>query len=453
MPLIPFPNGFEASEGLPHTRRSLVNCFNTGNGQIISRPGITSLNTTGKVARGQFVWNDNLYQVVSGDLIKITDTETGAFSFIDSIAGSNPVVTAIGFNHAVILVPGGTIYTLDASDVLAVISGNSNFVPCDAVAHINGRFVYIPTSGDPAFFSDVGAAGTVQVLSFFDAEELPDKNSTVFNLNNTLYIGGTDSIELFRDTGASPNPFGRVTGARISYGYIGGLLEYGDTFIFLGREKDQNFGVYALSQGSAVKISNEAIDVVLATYLQSELADAFGARFKWRGYDIAVLALARDTFGFRNGNWFVLDTINNGTPTLWGGGFITQFEGTYYTASGVNIGKLAAVNTDYGDPVRRVIDIGFEQEYNDFFTCQSLGLDASQGHKSGAGTIGLFTSRDNVLYGPGIYRDVGEIGEYDKHLEWNEMGGLGTFDGFMGIRLKTLQDVDFATEKMFANFR
>ena len=62
-------------------------------------------------------------------------------------------------------------------------------------------------------------------------------------------------------------------------------------------------------------------------------------------------------------------------------------------------------------------------------------------------------SRDNVLYGPGVYRDVGAIGEYDKHLEWNEMGGLGTYNGFMGMRIITTQDVDFAAEKLFAHFR
>ena len=237
MPLIPFPIGLEESENLPHTRRSLTNCFNNGAGRIIPRPGITELNAdTTRVARGTFVWNDSLYQVASTDLIKITNTTTGAFSVIGTIeASDDPIATAIGFNTAVIVVPGGKIYTLDKSDVLVTISGNSNFVPCVAVAHINGRFVFIPSDGDPAFFSDVGAAGTVQVLSFFDAEELPDLNNNVFNFDNTLYICGTDSIELFRDTGASPNPFGRIEGARISNGYIGGLIEYNDTFLFLGR--------------------------------------------------------------------------------------------------------------------------------------------------------------------------------------------------------------------------
>jgi len=452
---VPFPTGFDGVENVPRTRRSLRNCFNNLDGKIISRPGITQLNTTGGVARAQFVWNGALYQVVSEELIKITDTLTGAFSVIGTVSGTEPIETAIGFNDAVIVVKGssGAIYTLDASDTLTDISGNANFVACQDVAHIDGRFVYIPFDGDPAFFSDVGAAGTVQVLSFFDAEELPDKNNSVFNFKNTLYIGGTDSFELFRDTGASPNPFQRITGARIPNGYIGGLIEYNETFLFLGREKDQDFGVYAIGQGLAPKISNEAIDLVLTTYDQDELANAVGGRLKWRGYDIATITLSRDSFGFYAGNWFVLDTVFDGVSKPWGGGFITQFDGKYYTAFKDKIGVFAHVNTDYGESITRIIDTGFEQEDNGFFACQSIDLGISQGFSGTGGSVALFLSHDNVTYGQPLFRDLGALGEYNDHLTWNEAGGMGAYDGFMGIRIYTTEDVDFSSDHLTANFR
>ena len=471
MPVIPFPSGIEGSERLPHTRRSLTNCFNNGNGQIISRPGIEQLNTTGKVARGQFVWNGSLYQVVSQTLIKVTPD--GAFTDIGPISGNANVVTAIGFNTAVILVPGGDIFTLDNSDTITLISGNANFVPSDSVTHIDGRFVYIPTDGDPAFFSDVGAAGTVQPASFFDAEELPDKNEVTFNLNNTLYIGGTDSFELFRDTGASPNPFQRLTGARISAGYIGGLVEANQTYFFIGRLKDQGFGIFTIGQGRAPKLSNETIDLILSGYSESELATSVVNRFIWRGYDIVTFTLKRHSFGFFGGEWFFLDTRIDSKPDVWRGGFITQLGGEYFTASQDSIGKLVRGNKDYGNPVSKIIDFGFEQEDGDYFTCQELGLNISQGYTrgvSGGGfssgfssgfkitktidrTVGLFMSRDNVTYGNGIYRDIGKIGEYDQILEWNIPGGLGSYHGFMGFRVYTTQDIDFATDKANASFR
>lgn len=454
MPPIAFPEGLTGVENLPRTRRSLTNCFNNLEEKIISRPGIEQITTTGRVARGQFVWNGSLYQVVSNSLIKITDVETGAFITIGAIAGSAVIDTAIGFNDAVIVVKGDAIYTLSKLDVLTIISGNPNFEPCNFVTHINGRFVYIPTSGDVAFFSDVGAAGTVQATSFFDAEELPDKNSTDFNFKNTLYIGGTDSFELFRDTGASPNPFRRVPGARILNGFIGGLLEYNETFLFIGREKDQGPGIYGIGSGRAPKISNEAIDLILSTYTEKELALALGARFKWRGYDIATFTLKRDSFGFFGQKWFLLDTIDaNGDPQTWGGGFINQFEGVYFTAFEDKIGKLALVNTDYGNKITRTIDTAFEQEDNDFFSGQSLEMGISQGFNSGPGTVSIALSRNNVEYGPPVFRDLGVLGQYTSHLAWNEAGGLGMFDGFMGLRIRTTQDVAFSTGHLVINLR
>lgn len=453
MARIDFPAGLEGVEKLPRTRRELRNCFNNGSGKIIGRPGINQLATTGKVARGGFTWNDSLYHVASQSLLKITNTDTGANSDIGTIAGPQTVETDVGFNHAVIVVKGGAIYTLDSSDTLTDISGNSNFVACNDVTHIDGRFVYIPSNGDPAFFSDVGAAGTVQAASFFDAEELPDKNKASFAFKNTLHIAGTDSIERFRNTGASPNPFTRVQGARIDTGYIGGLLEYNETWLFIGREKGQDFGIYSIAQGRAPKISNEAIDLILSTYTQDELAEAISGRIKWRGYDLATFTLRRDSFGFYGGNWFRLDTIFSGVSRPWGGGFITQHKGEYFTAYQDRIGKFADVNTDYGERITRVVDLGVEDPDNEEMSFQSLDLGVSQGYNASNGSVALYLSRDNVTYGPPLYRNTGEIGEYDKVLTWNYPGGLGTYNGFMGIRLYTTEDIGFSADHLILNPR
>jgi len=453
MARIPMPRGLEGSENLPRTRRSLLNCFNNGQDQVITRPGISQLNTTGKTARGQFEWNGSLYQVVSTDLIKITNKTTGTFTVIGTIARTAVVEWAVGFNDAVIVVKGGALYTLSKTDVLTDISGNANFVPCVDVTHINGRFIYVPSNGDPAFFSDVGAAGTVQPLSFFDAEELPDLNNGCFNFSNTLYITGTDSIELFRDTGASPNPFQRVSGSRILNGFIGGLLEYNNAFLFIGREKGQDFGIYAVSQGVAPKISNAAIDLILSTYTITELSQTIPGRIKWRGYDIATFTLARNSFAFFGGNWFLLDTVFNGISSPWGAGFITQFEGEYFTAFEDKIGKFINGNTDYGNRITRIIDLGFEQENNERFSCQSIELGISQGFNSADGSVALLMSRDNVTYGPPVYRNLGDLGQYDKRLIWDFGGGLGNYQGFMGVRVYTTEDVHFSSDSLVANIR
>lgn len=68
-------------------------------------------------------------------------------------------------------------------------------------------------------------------------------------------------------------------------------------------------------------------------------------------------------------------------------------------------------------------------------------------------SVGLSVSKNGVEFSTPIFRDLGDTGEYTDHLEWNYPGGIGTFNGFMGLRIYTTQDVEFATNLLVANFR
>ena len=448
MPRLPFPTGYEGSVKLPRTWTSLVNCWSNGKGQLIGRPGIFELNTADDSARGAFEWNGSPYQVFGTSLIKITNTTTGAFSTIGTIAGAQVIETAVGFTEAVIVARGGNIYTLDKSDVLTDISGNANIKPSVDVTAINQKFVYIPADGSPAFFSDVGDAGSVQVLSFFDAEELPDKNVASFNLGNTLYILGEQSIELFSDTGESPNPFQRIPRSRINVGFIGGMLDYGDSCTFIGRETNHDRGIYQVAGGRAQKISNERLDGLLSDYTIADLGNATPARYQWDGFDVLSWTLKNDSFGFVDGKWHILQSLENNEPKPWGGGYIMQCQGEYFTAFGQKIGKLQEINTDYGENIPRIIDMGFEDPEADWFACQRAELGISQGFNGSDASVAVFMSRDNVTYGQPVYRNMANIGQYGFKLIWDYPGGLGRYQGFMGLRLYTTENLHFAADHL-----
>lgn len=683
---IQFPNGFEGVKDLPKTKKILTNCFRNDRGDLLTIPGINELNTTGNVARGQFKWNGALYQVVSTSLIKITDVNTGAFTTIGTIVGSNNIQTAIGFVDAVIVVIGGAIYTLGKDDstvsissvgsaaggiarfnhsglgpnatstvtitgfsanpsynvesinvssisfaisstnitsvndsvanpgtasfvhagtspqlgqevtisgfttvipaipstsisgvsnnggiavfthagsspslgqqvtisgfavntdynvtgtvtlttattfevstiafgadeaggsyigiaadntaynttdtvtartvttfeissivfgtdeatgsyvgqesftissilfgtdetsgffavILTNILSNANFRTCVSVTHKDNRFIYCPADGSPVFFSDVGKAGVVQVESFFDAEQLPDKNNQVWTLKNILYIAGTDSIEQFQNRGTSPVPFVRSNAGAIDTGFIGGRLEYKNTFLFVGRDKNQDFGIYSIGSGIAPKISNKAIDTILATYTPDELTEAVASRLKWEGDDIATFTFRRDSFGFFNGEWFILERLIDGDSIPWGGGFITEFDGAYFTAFEDKIGKFIDLNTQYGERMTRLIQFGVRQPDGQWFTVQSLSLGISQGFNDieTSSGVAIQVSRDNVLFSEPFYRDVSQIGKYADKLEWNYPGGMGVYQGFMAVRIFTTEDVKFSSDHL-----
>ena len=99
-----------------------------------------------------------------------------------------------------------------------------------------------------------------------------------------------------------------------------------------------------------------------------------------------------------------------------------------------------------------MIDFAFEKEDNEYFSAQSIELGISQGYNAAVGSVALQLSRNNVEYGPFMYRDLGAIGEYAKKLEWNYAGGLGTYDGFMGGRIFTTEDVEFNCDFLEVEF-
>ncbi|MFQ5444504.1 MAG: hypothetical protein ACE5EK_07800, partial [Nitrospinales bacterium] len=193
------------------------------------------------------------------------------------------------------------------------------------------------------------------------------------------------------------------------------------------------------------------MDKLLDAHTNADLADAIPGRIIWRGHDIATWTLRADSFGFYNGNWFILDTVFSGISRPWGAGYITEFGGEYFTAYNDKIGKFQKINTDYGERITRRIVGGAQQGDGEYFTVQSMELGLSQGFNSASGSVALRMSRNGVQYGPYIYINLGAIGDYAKKLRWNPPGGLGNYEGFFGYEIYTTEDIDFSADQILAD--
>lgn len=444
------PKGLEGIDKLPETNKLLQNLFHTHdeNNSIISRPGITGLSEPGGLCRGGFEWNGALYYIYSQQLRKITNVTTGTSINIGTIDGSDRVFSAAGAVTIAIVAKGTASYTLDKSDTLVDTSANPNFVPFVSVTAINGRAIYVPLVGDRTVFSDVGDFATIGALSLFDAEVRPDETEFCFTLDNYLYLMGIDSIERFKNVTDPAITFQRVGNAE-DYGYIGGFLEAEGAVIFIGRKRNQSPGIFVMDSNQVIKISNPPIDKILTTYTNQELTETIPGRINWLGFDIATFTLRRDSFLFFQGDWSLLDTVINEESKPWSGGFIVEFDNRYYSGFEGNLGFFDDVNFDYGDRITRIIETSLSQENMEYMTGASLELGVSQGFNDGERqSVGLQTSEDGVLYGPIVYEDLGLKGHYADKLVWEPPGGLGTYEGFMGIRLITRENVVFNADHL-----
>lgn len=455
MPELSLPLGLEGTDKLPRTNTELRNMLNNGNGLNISRPGVLDIKTVGGVARGGFEWNGNLYYVYSQELRKITNRETGDFIVNSTlIEGPEEIDSAIGVNTAVIVVKGrAATYTLDKSDVLTNVSGNPNFVAFSSVTHLNNRFIYVAADGSIVKFSDVGAGGTINSLSFFGAEETPDINKVVWVLKNYLYIGGTDSIQRFKDTGAFPVPFVSVGGS-FDIGFIGGLVEADQSVIFVGRKRGQSPGIFEVGSRQAIKISNEAVDLILTTYTELELSQTIPGRINWlNSYDFETLELRRDSLLFFEGRWSRTDTVIDNISRPWLGGYIVEIDNQYFSGSDDKFGKFTDINFDFGNRITRIQKGTISHPDRTNFSIASLELGVSQGFNDGeAQSVGLRTSDNGILFGPTVYRELGLTGQYDQKLIWNDPGGLGNYEGFMAYELVTTGNLTFNSDYLVVEF-
>ena len=451
MPQIPLPKGIAGDRDIPELTESLVNLFNPGDNTILKTPGIASFATGTGVCRGAEDFQDEHYQVSGSNLIRVRSNGTRAV--IGTIEGTADCVMAKSFIALVIVVKGGKGYVYSTSNGLVEIT-DPDYKPSNDVDSINQRFVFVPSDGGPLFYTDVNDPNDIPALNFFDAEFLPDRNIGTINLRNDLYVGGVNSFEVFRDTGDADAPFVRVGNAAIETGYVGGKAFYKDTFVFLGKDRGGSFAFHAMGSGDAPKISDPAIDEILNfDYTQEELLLVTSQRFTWSGVDMVAFRLARHSLLFYGSGWSYIQTgideLDQVQP--WDVNHLAFSYGRYITGSATSnsVGRLEDITTEFGERIERQIDTFIKSERNSYFVIDNLFLGAITGTKLVEGTIGLQISKDSLTYGPQVFRPLGKIGKYQQQVVW--YGGLGVFESFCGIRIRTTADVNFSLDGLLFN--
>lgn len=462
MPSVPLPTGFQSIEEFPRFKESLVNMMNIGTNKVMQRAGVVGTGNAVGACRGQIKFQDELYQVSGTKLVKIAQDGTILQNISDDFAidvsGTAECIMSVGFTFLVIVVRGDRAYAWNNTTFVEI---TSNYVPAIDVTYINGRWVFIPADGSPAFFSDALDPTTIGATSFFDAETQPDKNTGIVNLKERLYILGEETIEVFRDTGTGTIPYQRIDGAAIWSGLLAGRTFYGNTFLILGKNKDNNFGIFAIGSGEATRISNSAVDELLnEEYTVEELETCIAQRLQWKGQDIAVFRLPRHTLNFNGIGWWFSSSIATFAETqvsgnlfkTWRVNYITHCYGEYYVGDVAtdDIGILTDASTDYGDDIESGFDTFVRAERGSYFTVKSLELDGLAGQTTPERTIGLSVSGDGLTYGDFFYIGMGDTGEYQRRIEWEFPGGLGYYENFMGIRIRTTAPVDIAGEGLNA---
>ncbi len=168
-------------------------------------------------AYGMQVMGDNLYVVIGLTLFKIdsslTSTELGTL-------GTTPgrvMMTENGV-QVTILTESGTSYYYNAdTDTFAQIT-DGDYQLASSVTTLDGYTIFSKQNSGEFFISALRDTTTYSALDRATAEALSDNIVRVAVYNRQLYIFGTNSIEVWYNTGNVTFPFQRVDGVLVQRG-------------------------------------------------------------------------------------------------------------------------------------------------------------------------------------------------------------------------------------------
>jgi len=219
------------------------------------------------------------YQVTSGYVATLKGTVTG----------SGPVSMADNGTQLFIACnPDGFIYNYN-TDVFQQIT-DPDFYGAVNVGYLDGYFVYNQPNSQTVWITSLLDGLSVDPLDFASAEGSPDGLVSLIVDHRELWLFGTDSTEVWYNSGEADFPLTRIQGA---FNEIGCVAPYSvaklDNGIFwLGADARGQGIVYRANGYTGQRVSTHAIEYAIQSY--SVISDAVAYTYQQEGHAFYVLS-------------------------------------------------------------------------------------------------------------------------------------------------------------------
>lgn len=267
-----------------------VNALGTGKEQevaaLVPTPGLRTLLTLPETPiRGMWRASNGELFVVAGSKFYSVDsawvsTERG------SLATSSGPVSLADNGLQVVVVDGvyGYYYTLGTA-VFTQIT-DPNFYAADQVAFLDGYFIFNKKGSQQFFISPLNAVEPFDGLDIASAEGSPDNLVGLITTNQNLFLFGSQSTEVYYDSGDADFPLARIQGAVIDVGLAApfSLAKIGNAIYFLGGDSTGSGIIYRMQGYQPQRISTPAIEAVIRKISQADLAEATAYAYQQGGH-------------------------------------------------------------------------------------------------------------------------------------------------------------------------
>lgn len=297
-----------------------VNDLGTGKEHEIAHlaptPGLRLLLTLAKSpVRGAWrASNDQVFMVGGSSLYRIesgfTATELGVLN-----TDSGPVSIADN-GHQVFVVDGTYGYTWDIdTDIFAPVT-DPNFLGSNQITFQDGYFILVKPGSQQFYITGINDV-TFDALDISSAEGSPDNLVAQISSNQQLYLFGTQSTEVFYNSGDADFPFSRIQGAVVDVGLAAGFSLQklpGGGLAFLGGDSTGQGIVYVMQGYQPKRVSTPSVESVIRKRTAEQIAAARAWVYQQGGHVFYALNVPGEdstwTYDVSTGQWHERTFLN-----------------------------------------------------------------------------------------------------------------------------------------------
>jgi hypothetical protein len=461
---VPIDGGFYLSDSLPISAQECVNWYVNipqtqgalSTGTLFGGAGIKQIQTTGvskQINRGMHVKAGLPYFLNGETLIRVDRAIDGSgnevFTTVNlgTIPGVGRVSMADNGTQLMVLVPGGDGFIIDESSGTPFVkitdaSFTANGSP-QIVVFIDSFFV-VSTDSKKFIRSDANDGTSWNALNVFSAESDPDDIVTLQVYKNKLFVGGSETIEEFRNVGGQ---FQR-TGFFVDKGVFAkfSIIATNNSFMWIGGGTNESPAIWTLSGSQPQKVSTTAIDSALQDFSQEEIDAAFAYSYAQNGAYFVGFSLPTRTFEFNTitSRW---NERKSKVKTDRGLTEVVRWRvNSLGTAFNVVLcgdsqdGRIGVIGvdtfTEYDEEIIRTIAIRPLANLGDALAITQVEATFENGVGDLVTTdpqIRLQTSNDGHSYNDELSRAIGKVGQFFRRAIWYRLGRFPRFAVFRFI--------------------
>ena len=237
--------------------------------------------------RGMWVLGSNLYVVSRDKLYKVDSSY--AVTTIGTVSGTSGPVSMADNGIQLFVACNGPSYIYNSQTNVFQQITDADFPGAVTVAYLDGYFVFNEPNSQKIWVTSLLDGTAIDPLDFASAEGSPDGVVGIIVDHREVWVYGTNSVEVWYNSGNADFPLSRIQGAFNELGCVAAysIAKMDNGLFWLGQDARGQGIVYRANGYTGQRISTHAIEWQIQQY--GNLSDAIGYTYQQDGHSFYVL--------------------------------------------------------------------------------------------------------------------------------------------------------------------